>query len=698
KLTQPETSGADDSNAPTVAAATAAGTVLGTMGYMSPEQVRGRPADHRSDIFSFGAILYEMLAGKRLFRGDTAADTMTAVLKEEPPPLEPPALDRVVRRCLEKNVRERFQSASDLGFALESLAGFSTAAAVPQAVALAPPTRRLPLWAPVSIALAATLALGHLAGRQIWKAPAPSFQRLSFRRGVVQSARFAPDGQTVVYSAAWEGNAVEPFSTRAGGVESRPLRLAGHQVLAISAQGEMAVLLNRRMPGHFVVLGTLARVSLSGGEPREILGNVQAADWAPDGSNVAIVRDSGGRNRLEFPIGKVLYESPGYLTHPRVSPKGDRIAFLDHPIPEDDGGSVAVVDLAGNKKTLSSGWVSEWGLAWSPGGEEVWFAGTRTGSSRALYAVTLSGRERLVLREAGTLTLHDLSRNGRALLGHESFRSGTMCLAPGQANERDMSWLDYSIGMDLSADGRTLLFTETGEGGGGTYASYIRSTDGGPAVRLGEGEGTSLSPDGKWAIIIPHPARDQLTLVPTGAGEIKKLARGGFSYAKASWFADGQRMLLLGSEPGHGLRAYVQDLAGARPRPITPEGIGTTWFAPISPDGAWVAAMAPDRKVVLYPVAGGEPRPVPGLTAGENPVRFSPDGRFLYVILYGVPPVRVDRVELTSGKREPWRKLAPADPAGIIGVAPVQLTPDGKSYFYGYMRQLSDLVQVEGLK
>ncbi len=703
KLVHPEEGVALLTDLPTASAGTEPGVVLGTLGYMSPEQVRGKPADHRSDIFSFGAILYETLSGRRAFRGDTAADTMSAILMKEPPDLSvanqniPPALERIVRHCLEKNPEERFYSAHDLAFDLEALSGVSGPGAVP---AIGAPARRFRLGALfVGLGLLAALALGFFAGTRFASRPPPSFHRLTFHRGEIASARFAPDGQTILYAAAWEGKPLEVFANRPESPESRPFGLAGAEVLSISGSGEMALSLGRHPLEGFVRSGTLARMAVAGGgAPREILEEVHWADWAPDGASLAVIRSiRRGRHRLEFPIGKVLYETTGWVSHARVSPKGDRVAFLDHPARGNDGGMVAVVDLSGKKKTLTGVFTSAQGLAWSPGGGEIWFTAGSAGSSRALQAVTLSGHSRLLVRVTAGLTLQDVSRDGRVLMTQDSMRRGILGRLAGEEKERDLSWLDWSLWNDLSADGKTLLFSETGEGGGAGSSLYLRKTDGSPAVRLGEGSRGSLSPDGKWVTSIVHlTSEPQLVVLPTGAGEVKRLPRDGLNVQNAAWLPDGKRVVFSANEPGHGFRIYLRDLAGGKPRALTPEGY-ESYNKTVSPDGKFIVAQGPDLRRWLCPLEGGEPTPLPALTRGDLPTRWSADGRSLYVFRRGELPAKVYRLDVATGRKELWRELMPADPAGVSNIVPLP-TPDGGSYVYSYGRTLSDLFLVEGLK
>src|SRR5262245_41992371 len=432
----------------TVSGGTQPGVVLGTMGYMSPEQVRGKAADKRSDLFSFGTILYEMLSGQRAFRGDTAADTITAILTKEPPDLSQtnkdiqPGLDRIVRHCLEKNPEERFESARDVAFDLEALSTVSTPTATGVHKLPAGPVRRpwglLALAAVLGAAVAAPLV--YSVGKKAGFVQPPSFRQITFSRGEVGSSLFAPDGQTIVYSAGWEGKPFEIFINRPESPESRPFGLGAAEVLSISKAGEMAVSLNRRPLHPFVRVGRLARISIAGGAPRDILDDVQFADWSPDGQSLAIVRDVGVKNRLEFPIGKVLFETTGWVGQVRVSPKGGVVAFVDHPFPNDDGGRVCVVDLAGKKREITPIYATVQGLAWTPDGNEIWYTAAEGGFNRAVHAVTPGGKPRLVGRVPGISTIRDISKDGPALMTTESARVGIRHRGPADGKDHEPSW------------------------------------------------------------------------------------------------------------------------------------------------------------------------------------------------------------------------------------------------------------------
>ena len=686
------------------------GVVMGTVGYMSPEQVRGQTTDHRSDIFSFGAILHEMITGRRAFQHETMAETMAAILKEEPRELTEsnpnisPSLERIVRRCLEKKPERRFQTASDLGFALESLSETTSSSGSSLktiATAVAAPSN-LRFWKMLALAamlFAVAVSVGaFILVKRAGTTRPPSYQRLTFNRGTIWNARFAPDGQTVVYSARWNGNPLDVFAGRAGKTESRSLKLDNTDVLAISASNEMAVLRNRQ--GHGSRRGTLARMPVDGGAARDILEDVQEADWSPDGTKLAVVRWVNGRNQLEYPIGKVLYATAGYISHPRVSPRGDLVAFMDHQVQWDNRGWVAVVDPAGKKTVLAGEWSGEEGLAWNPAGDEVWFTADRGGESKALYAVTLSGSERLILRTTSELILHDISRDGHVLLDSYTDTANIAGLLPGEAKERDFSWLDQGWLSDFSPDGKTILIHNTGEGAGINYAVYLRRTDATTAVRLGDGDGPRLSADGKWALTILFTP-PQLALLPTGAGEARQLERGPIEqYGKrCGWFPDGKQIVFEGREPGRAWRLYVQSIEGGFPRPITPEGTtGSSREIFISPDGRSVIALDAQHQTSFYPVGGGAAQPISNLEDEDDIIGWSSDNTSLYVARVNGMPIRVYKFEPATGRRVLLKEVMPADPAGITGPNIILMTPDGKGYMYSIRRQLSDLYLVGGLK
>ena len=701
---------------------TTPGSTIGTVAYMSPEQVRAESLDPRTDLFAFGSVLYEMATGTLAFSGSSSGVISEAILNRTPVspsianPTIPARLEELIFKAIEKDREYRFQTAAELRGDLKRIkraldtsrvrAESSSAIPIIPEAGAAPVTepsggpgkRLLPaVLAAAAIALVGGVVLGRfLLQRPAEQASLPIYHPLTFRRGMVHAARFAPDGKTIIYSAAWEGKSLQLFTTRPESPESHELEPAGADVLAVSSTGEMALALRSHPAAQFLYSGTLARVPLVGGAPREVMENVEWADWSPDGTSLAIVRQDQGRHRLEFPPGKLLYQADGWIGHIRVSPKGDIIAFIDHPQLGDDGGEVAIVDLSGKKTTLCSGWDSVAGIAWSPGGDEIWFTATRTGGDRSLYAVTPKGAVRLLARVPGELTLLDVNRDGSVLMTRGNDRAGMIGLAPGESKETDLSWLDWSVPGDLSADGRTVLFGETGEGGGPKYAVYLRKTDGSPAIRLSEGIGAALSPDGKWALARPNITPSPLVLLPTGVGDAKPLTHDSINHLWARWLPDGKRIIFSGNEAGHGFRLYVETPGEGKPVAISPEGVNPTVV--ISPKGDLAATVGPDHKIYLYRVSGGQPIAVAGTEPEEEPTGWSADGRSLYVYRFGLIPAKVFELEIATGKRKLWKELVPADAAGIDTIRRITITPDAKAYVYGYIRTLSDLYAVEGLK
>jgi len=700
KLTRPRDSDQSMAVADTV---TMQGVIVGTVGYMAPEQVRGEPIDHRADIFALGVVLHEMLSGQRPFKRQTNAETLTAILNDDPPDLSPvatPALERVIRRCLEKRREDRFYSAHDLGLALDllgttTLAGSGVSAQPPGTV----PRRKALFYGASSLALlAAGVAGGVSLDGALRPAAAPSFRRLTFRRGLIRSARVAPDGQTLLYGALWDGDRCRVHTVRVDSPESRPLDLPEGNVLAISRSGELALALGPHQQGT-ISYGTLARVPIAGGAPRQMLEDVKFADWSPDGSDLAIVRRVDGRDRLEYPVGKVLVQPAAGgrigLGFPRISPDGRRVAFVHYDFPDTLSGNVAIVDQTGTVTPLSDGYLNIHGLAWK--GDEIWYtAGAERPLFRELCAVTPGGARRTIMRMPNNATLWDVWPDGRLLIANTDDRSVVVMRRPGDVDDRDLSWLDASWAAALSRDGRLLLFSESGQGGGGAGAVYLRGTDGSPAVRLGAGRASALSPDARWAITLSGLPSPYLDLLPTGAGESRRLPGHNLGYYGAQWLPDGKRIVVWAAEPGRAPRLYLQDLEQGAPKALTPEGTSFWWV--VSPDGSTIAANGPGPIVRLYPVDGTAPRDLPGMTGSETPIDWINDGLLITKLGDSASPLGdVYLVDPGSGRQQHWKNILPRDRAGIMAFISFRATPDGASHVYTWHRALSDLYVADGL-
>ena len=703
--------GAAATLAPTLNSPTEPGTVLGTVGYMAPEQVRGAAVDWRADIFSLGAVLYEMVAGRRAFQRETAAETMTAILREDlPEPTSdnaiPTAIDRIVRHCVEKKPEARFRSAHDLAFALEAATGPSSTSAIapPPAAAVVSSLGRSPIVAGLAaLVVVALIAAGAMwYGRRTASGVAagtpfrPQFRQLTFQNAVVESARFAPDGRTVVYTSARAIGESRVLLTRLESPGATALSVPDAILHSVSSDAEMLVGLNPHRLGT-IEATTLVRVPLFGGAPRPVLEHVTFADWGPADGAIAVARVVGSQQRLEFPIGTVLFQTEGEIGYPRVSPKGDRVAFLDWPVKDDDRGTVVIVDRKGGRQVISQAWEGVRGLAWSPGGEEVWYTAATAGSDYEIWATGPGRPERRIFSAPGGVVLQDITRDGKALITRYDRTVHIEGSFDGARDIQDLSWLNGSFARDISRDGRRVLLSHFGQGSSANYDVYVRGRADAEASRVGEGQGQQFSPDGTAVLAVIHGPPSRLVIHPIGAGTTTTVPTGNVTVTQARWFPDGRRLLVIGTETSKGVRAYVTNVGGTAPRPITPEGI--TWRADqiaLAHDGSRVAFRSPDGVVVLYSTAEGAPVPAKGLAADEIPFEWAGDDRSL-LVLEGTPPRHVVGVDVETGRRTAAREITPSNTA-LIGPSQLLLTPDGRSYVANYQLRRMTVFLVDGLK
>jgi serine/threonine protein kinase len=707
KLTHPGSDRGEVGQVPTIPGGTEPGVVMGTVGYMSPEQAAGQPVDFRSDQFSFGSILYEMVTGKPAFERATGPEILAAIIRDEPKPIAalnskaPSHLRWMVERCLAKEPRDRYSATEDLARDLATLREHVSDLSGEARVPLEAPRRRT-RWGAIGLAAAllATLVGIYLLGQRVEQSRAsPSrFRQLTFRGGGISTARFAPDGQTVVYAAQWEGKPSELFTARVDSPESRSLGHSRAEILSISSSGRMALLLPPRFgplfraphldlsmdPGW--LRGVLAEAPLAGGAARELLEEAYFADWSPDGKSIAVVRFVGGKNRIEFPAGKVLYES-NEPVFPRiaVSPAGDRVAFVSkHNLYVTEPGG-AVRDL--HERALE--------IAWHRSTNEIWFNSVAGGATE-LFAVVPGRRKRRVATLPGDFVLHDISADGRVLLGRISESSEILGDFPGEARPRNLSHLDRSEAVDLSASGDTLLFNEIGQGG--RYV-YLRRTDGSPPKRLADGYARALSPDGKFVLASARPD-PQVFLIPTGPGEPRLIDTPGLRPGgRMGFFPDSRRIWFMAEDPERRRRVWVQDLGGAKRRAVTPSGVGGTL---LSGDGRFLCARSADGNWYLYSTDTTETHKVVGLLPGEEPTQWTADGRFLYVRSadeprLGEPAItaRVHRLDPRTGHRELWKEIRPINPSVGGAIGAILFSADGKTCVYTHHRYSSELFVVE---
>jgi eukaryotic-like serine/threonine-protein kinase len=685
-----------------VAPATDIGVVMGTAGYMSPEQVRGGTVDCRTDIFSFGAVLFEMLTGHRAFKRDTAADTMAAILNDEPPELSesgrqiPPVLDRIVNHCLEKAPEQRFQSARDLAFDLESLSTLTGSGGTVAAIKIKQRRR----WWSIAAAVAALVLIAAATGWKMSSAMRPivgsKFHQVTYRRGTLDNSRFTPDGQNIIYTATWEGGEPELHTVGVNDVGGHPLGIHNARLLAISKRGELAVAL---APKRFSVLlypGTLARTTDVSATPRPEIENVQAADFNPRNSELAIVRFVPEKLacQLEYPIGKVLHTN-GEIDDLRFSPDGRYLAFITHVDTGDDRGKAIIVRSTGEKVAESPFYESVQGLSWTPSGDEVWI--TSPLESGDVHALSLSGKVRVPLAVPGRLRLQDISADGRLLADQGIVRRGMIVARTGVPWQRDLSWLDFGFLRDISTDGKTILFEEEGSEAK-NYTVFVRNVDGSPATPLGEGYAMAFSRDKQWvlALKLAEP-NHEFWLYPVGPGEARRLSPANLSGTNFGMFlSDGKRVVYTAHEPGRPFRAWIQDVSNGVPRALTPEGIVGGY---VSPDDKWVLCTDWNNHLVMVSLQHGGSEPLKGINKEDAVLGWSADNQ-IYV---GSPlpgnrtAGRVDKLDPHSGKRTLWRELDMPPIGGVVPEPPI-ITPDGTVYGFDYRLRLSDLYTISGVR
>jgi eukaryotic-like serine/threonine-protein kinase len=577
--------------------------------------------DFRSDQFSFGSILYEMATGRRAFQKKTAIDTLSAILNDEPEPLAiaasqvPPPLRWIVERCLAKDAQGRYASTEDLSRDLSTLRDHLSESISSGALVAATgggATRRftLPLVSLIAAA-AALIGVGLLADRWLTSRRGsphvPTFHQLTFRRGNVHSARFAPDGRTVVYGAAWDGRPGELFTARTDSTESHPLGISRAEVLSVSSKGELAVLLKTNTMAYGG--GTLARVSIGGGSPRQILEDVWDADWAPNGEDLAVVRRSpNGGVEIQYPIGTTLVAGGDIAigAGARVSPKGDLVAYLEA---EGNGnrGTITTVDRKGRRRSISEGW-REAQMLWSRLGDALIVLGARSQNERAVYEVSLSGHSRVLVNLAQGLSLYDVDTNGRLLVENFSVIRSIACQPRGENRERDIGF-QGSFVTDISEDGQLVLFVDSSDPGG----ILLRKTDGTPPVHLGHGDAQGLSADGRWVLAIVAGPPPELVLMPTGPGAAKKLPVEGVEPRGAAILPNGKGFLVFAKGKGESaVDFFLVGPDGGKPTPVRAEGNLLDQGPVVSPNGDRLAYVAKDLHIRIVPILGGSAVTIPG--------------------------------------------------------------------------------------
>jgi serine/threonine protein kinase/Tol biopolymer transport system component len=688
---------------------TSVGTVLGTAGYMSPEQVRGEAIDHRSDIFSFGAVLYEMVTGHRAFHGDSGIEVMNSILKEEPSDLAesavqvPLGLQRIAQRCLEKKPEARFQSASDLAFALDSLSG--SAGSSTASLRALKGTRKTRSRILVAASVLAALALGVIATLLLNHPQAghPAFTQITFRSAYLRHARFAPDGSTVVYDGTGDGKPTELFSTRTDTAESQALNIHA-SLLSVSSTGELAVLLNPDFVVKWTPIGRLARVPLGGGSTRELLDNVTDADWTPDGSGLAVSHKVKNHFQLEFPPGKVLYQNDGYISDLRFSRAGDKIAFIDHSSFGDDRGIVDLVDLQGNRKALTHEFSSVQGLSWAPDGSEIWFTAADGSEPRSVRSVNLNGKQRILLSSPAVLHFQDVSKNGDVLINSDTQRDQQVYSDTRSGQVRDFSFFPFENIAAISRDSRMFLLNTYVTGPNSDYNLYTQATDGSSPVLIGQGEGLGFSFDGKWALALDPVRLDHLRIIPTGVGESSTLsAPQGMNYIAGNWMPDRKQILVVASTAGQARATYLQDVASGALHEISHQGKYAVVIHDItmnvSPDGQYCLTTDGENHYWIQPMDGGEPREIKSLGEDDSPLEWHNSSQSIFVERReSLDTIDIYDLNLANGQQKPWTHFSPTDKTALVTMRHPLITPDGAHSLYAVQRIYSTLFVAKNIR
>ena len=677
-----------------IAGLTDPGKVLGTIGYMAPEQVRGAPLDERSDLFGVGVVLYEMLAGQPPGARLDRADALAAVLRDDPAPMAasvPTALQRIVMRCLEKAPGERYQSALDLAFSLEAFGG-SGGSGVMNAASEAAPAPRRGISPLVAAGLTALALTASWVAERWWNPrlapPAPTFSRVTFRRGTVFRGRFSGGGHSVVYDAAWEGAPLDVFETALGSRDARARGLAPAALLAVSPSGDIAVAQAPRAPLRSLRTGRLAVASASG-LPRPLGNEASAADWTPDGRELVVARREGAEWRVEWPVGDAIYRSRKIIFDLRVSPLGDQVAWLERDAP--DKTLVMISDRRGHARQVGETGTTPGGLAWAPGARELWFTASKSTTLNDLEVratTTTDGRSRVVVSLPGGLRLLDIAADGRVLVSRSS-ESGELFVEE-NGTARALGWQSSSALKHLSDDGRYVLFSEDGPEG---FDLFLRPTSGGPAVLLAAGltwDQAQLSPDGTRVALRD---KDRVRLIPVGPGNVVPVASKGQVVA---WLPDNRRLVLWSLEERGGRPVIVSADAASQEHVV--DTLQCAAAPVLSPGGTDLACVGGDGAVTVQGFGeASSHRVVPASELG-NLIRWGGEGRTLLSAIPGALPPSILGLDLASGRVSVVRDVKLQDAAGVFRVLSLSMTPDRRVIAYSLLRQLDELYVYTGLR
>ncbi len=690
---------------------TSPGTLLGTVGYMAPEQVRGEPATPASDQFALGCILFEMLTGQRPFQRKSPAETLSAILRDEPPAIEelnanvPVPIRWIIERCLSKSPRDRYSSTRDMARDLQKLREAATETSLHSiSVKLQSLKRRRTLRIAAGVFLVAALAAGGsflFYGKLRTVAP-PSFQRLTVRQGTVWRGLFAPNASMILFAATWEGQPARAYLTspESAGLD-RTLEAEPLLPMAFSPDGsEVLVLLGTFRLPNGLLSGTLARMPALGGEPRRILEECGWADWSRSGKFLAAVRNSGGEKVLELRDSeggnaKELFRTRGSIASVHFSPGDDWIAFIHQPNVQATTGQVQIVGQDGaSRRTLTALFESCFGLDWNDRTGEIWFTTTENRQG-ALRAVTPSGRQRLIYSFPEQFVLQDIRAGSQRCLFTSANMRGALIIHQKGGPPRDLSWLDYTRVTDISPDRKAILFSEQGPTPK-TWGSWIRPIEGGNAVRLGAWEPGRFSPDARRIIGTSSDAAGtgQLVLFSVGAGDSRPLPTPGLAADEPS-FAGPDAILFVGTREGK-RNVWTIRTDGRQLRPLGAPDCALP--IPNPSLRSFVCEGGPGfATIFVYPMDGG-----PGRRLFEHPAgkrfwyaRFDSTGKRIFAV---ASDRKFFTLDSTSGKVLAQEALPVPESLGYAELIDASLDAEGSIVAYSLNVYSAQLYSVSGLR
>jgi eukaryotic-like serine/threonine-protein kinase len=546
---------------------------------------------------------------------------------------------------------------------------------------------RAPVIAIAAILAGIAIAFAYFGWESGAHGTQPNLQQLTFRSGEIGSARFTADSKSVVYSAHWEDGESRLYLVHLSDTAPQVLNVPEGRLTAVSPSGDIAIIASD--PAHPNQSFRLMRFSQKGSAP-EVLGEeVRSADWLPGGSELAIVKQHGTESVVEFPTGKPLYRTQGWIDSLRVAPCGDLVAFIEHSIHDDSAGYVRILSRSGVTRPLTGQWNNVEGLAWSPSGNEIWFTASMNGARASLWAVSEGGKVREISDTPSSLRLLDISRRGTVLVAADDGRTIMRARFGQDESEGDLSKFDATHADDISPDGRLVLFTEAGDAGGSHYAAFLYDRVTHSTSQVASGRALAISPDEKWILTIDAKDRSQLMLTAIATETHKPIPRSGLMYQWARFLPSGNELLVGGAYAGKPLQIYRQSVGDGKPTPI--QTLPYLDYVAVSPNGQRIAGIDSSFEMEAFDIGG---KRLGGFTEAF-PVGWSKTGE-LYSLVHEHSSFIIIKMNVVTGEKGTWRTISAGDTPGFSGLAGIVAAPDVDSYVYSSHLRSSRLYLVNG--